>query len=301
MSGDQAQRHSLVLAGVMVLAVAAGVAVGGGALDPAAPPGGVDPLRGLVGVAGLLLALPLPGYAVMRAMFVGRLPEPVQQLALVVGLGLSLSLVGGFLLHATPIGMSRGSWAALLAGLTVLASLVALWRELRQPARTPMRSGTPMRAVTSVRSGTWMRAGTPWRGALRGTQARLLGAALLIVLAAFAVARVGAVEQPQPGFTQLWILPAEGSAVAVGVQNREGSDQRYTLRLSADGEALGPGRVIALGDGETFEARLPVPASLTATGSGATVQAVLERSGQTEPYRRVLLRLGDEAAPEGQP
>lgn len=283
MSDIRHRRDLLLLMGIAVTAAVAGVAVGGGSAAPgASPAGGVDALRGL---AGLLLALPLPGYALMRAMFAGRLPEPVQQLALVIGLGLSLSILAGFLLHFVPVGMSRGSWAATLAGLTVIVSLIALSRELRLPVA--------QQALAGVQQAD---AGAQPLGRLGGSQARMLGAAVLIGLAAFAVARVGAAEQPYPGFTQLWVLPGSDSSISVGVHNREGSDQRYTLRLSAGGEALGAERAVALADGQTFQVQVRLPASLTMPGSGATVEAILERQGESDPYRRVLLRLGQDAA-----
>jgi uncharacterized membrane protein len=80
------------------------------------------------GAAALLFVLLLPGWAITAAL----LPEKVfgfwERLAIAVGLSIAIAMLTGLLLHLTPWGIQTGVWWSLMAGITLIAGLVALGR-----------------------------------------------------------------------------------------------------------------------------------------------------------------------------
>ncbi|MBX3029591.1 MAG: DUF1616 domain-containing protein [Chloroflexi bacterium] len=179
-----------------------------------------DLAPGTEAIAGALLGLGVPGLAWVRALFPRRTLDRAERWALVLGIQLALLVVTGFLLHLSRPGLSSASWGAFLADISLVACLVAWWRE----RRASRGDGRP--AV--VRS-------TPLFAAAPTSQLLMLLAAAMVVVVAFAVARVGVLVQPDPPWTSLAIVPADGgSVVQVAIHNAEGIDETYRLVLSAD-------------------------------------------------------------------
>jgi len=88
-------------------------------------------------VVGSIFVLWLPGYSFMRALFPGRpslkTPEksldPVERVALSIGVSLALVPIIGFVLNYTPWGIRLTSEISSLLALTVTAATVAVIRE----------------------------------------------------------------------------------------------------------------------------------------------------------------------------
>ena len=220
-------------------------------------------------IFALPLVLLLPGYALTAVFFPPnrRLGIP-ECAAFSLGLSLAIAAFGGLLLNWTPWGLQAGSWAVLLASVTVGASLVAL---VRRRGRLATDAGWP-------------------NTELRVHHVLMFGLAALIVVAAIAVARGGALHQSTPGFTQLWILPAgetDQDAVRVGVYSMESSSKQYSLLILVSGRVVREWPSIELEPKETWETTIMPPAWQSETG---TVEAVLSLIDAPEAvYRRVTL------------
>lgn len=231
-------------------------------------------------LSGVLVLLPLTGYSLTRALFRPLELHPAERVALALGLAASTAILGGFILHVSPLGLTAGSWAALLAGETLLALLIAALRE----------AGTAREAVTQRQAplpGTLATSRAPGgrRGLLDPSQLALLATAAVLTVSAVLLARVGAAEQPYPGFTQLWLLPGEDGTVTLGVRNEEGQRAAYELELIVDGRVQERPVRIDLPDGGQVE-RVERIISTAATVPVEARLFRLPRDGDG-PYRQV--------------
>ena len=95
-------------------------------------------------------------------------------------------------------------------------------------------------------------------------------------------------DQPHPGFTQLWMLPGQASngqpSVQIGIVNDETGTMRYTLVLKRDQETIRHITDIALTRHGTWEETI-----LIVPGSKQTlIEGDLYLTGQATPlYRSV--------------
>ncbi len=236
----------------------------------------VPPDIALIRILTLPLVLVLPGYALTAALLPNRSLGVAERLMFSLGLSLVVVVLGGLVLNWTPFGLRASSWAVLLAGITLAASVVALVRRRGQSISAP----------------GWLRVGNV---GLTLRQGLLLGLAAAIVCGAVAVSIIGAERQSYAGFTQLWILPAGGAnaekAVSLGVSNMESAAMEYRLAVTMDGKVVKEWPSIDLNPNEKWEATLV----LTPTGSAgiAGVEADLYRvEAPTTIYRHVVLWLG---------
>src|SRR5436305_601345 len=76
--------------------------------------------------------------------------------------------------------------------------------------------------------------------------------------AAVGLAVTGAVRQPQPGFTQLWLSPQQQSAhtLSLGVTNNQGRATSYRLVLRSDGRVISTWN-LTLGEGRSWRRTVP--------------------------------------------
>jgi len=83
---------------------------------------------------GLLTVFVLPGFAVERALHAGPDPDPAAdpdaQPFVWLGFSLAISVVTAVALAASPIGISRESFAVALGGFTALVALYAGLRSM---------------------------------------------------------------------------------------------------------------------------------------------------------------------------
>jgi uncharacterized membrane protein len=235
----------------------------------------------LTTLAGVLLALALPGMALTRALFPGPGLGRAERVTLTIGLQLALIVVCGFLLHTLRQGLNLASWGALLADITLVACAVAWVRSRRVNAT----SATP-----SVGA-----AGDSWFAAfahLPTAQLAMLVGAGVVAALALGVARAGVVAQPQPPWTALGIAAADGGrAVDIDITNAEGRPETYRLVATLDGEPLAAFDDLVLADDGTLTQAIALPRA------GAFLRQIdvgLWRSSDPEdgePYRSVRLSL----------
>jgi hypothetical protein len=181
-------------------------------------------------------------------------------------LSLALTALSGLVLNWIPGGLRPQGWAVFLAGLTVGACAIA-WRRRERLGQGPV----PI-PLLPVNLG----------------QAILLASAATLAVAAVLVARAEAERQPEAGFTQLWMLPAEQApAVRLGVRSLEPTPATFHLQLLSGGRVVREWPAIRLERGQQWEADAPLP------GLGSErVEAVLYRDAAQDPYRRVGLSGG---------
>lgn len=222
-------------------------------------------------LAGALLVLWLPGYALTAALFAeGKLSLPLR-LLLNLGLSLAVTGVGGFVLNLTPWGLGPLSWAMWLGGATILAAGFALSRRNRERILYPQAD----------------------RLDLTVSQGLLMGAALIVMIAAVGVARWGALEAPSTPFTQLWATPimrSDGEAIQIGIYNGEGSTETYTLQVKIGDEIIYGWSALMLAQDQRWQQIVQLPAELAA---GAPVEVQIYRTAAPDQlYRSVVLRQG---------
>jgi uncharacterized membrane protein len=225
-------------------------------------------LPGMVGnIAGgatVPFVLVLPGYVLTIALF-GRHLDGFERLAITIGLGLAVLILGGLLLNMLPPGLDSVTWLAYIGFVTA----VGMWTAAVRGSWDGIRWQPP----------TWHpRASLP---------VGLLSVSLLLVGGAIAFDIAGAQDQPKTTFTQLWMVPShQGLSVSVGILNDEGSDVGYRLRVFVGGRTLADWRGIHLTNAQRWTRDLRVPGSVTKQHQA--VHAALYRSGKSNaPYRTV--------------
>ena len=257
---------------------------------------------------GVVLAIPLvlmlPGYTLTQALLrkraadqrsgssessdglllqprlkIGRLFGAVDSVAFSLGLSLVIDVVVGFLLNLTPLGLRWQSWSFTLGLLTALfAALAALLRQ-KQPVR--------ILAHTSGRDNTRRHnKSRPYK------EGALLGAALVVAALAICLSMMRP-PQPQPSFTQFWMLPStsanSGCAVHIGVQSFEAGTVTYRIQVTSDGAQVASWSSIRLATQQEWDQLVPL---LPAGGGSVFVDARLYRlDAPGRIYREVHVSL----------
>jgi uncharacterized membrane protein len=176
---------------------------------------------------GVVLAVPLvflaPGYLITETLFPNRALEPVQRLVFTLALSIAFTIFGGFLLNLFPAGLRMLPWTLWLGALTTIFTLLAFLRRQRAPQPAEQRV-QPQRI--RVPFATFI----------------LFGMAALVIGLSVLYSVVGAEQQPHPGFTNLWIVPAtQGSntcAVSIGIQSFELAPTSYRVVVTGNKDQL---------------------------------------------------------------
>jgi len=215
----------------------------------------------------LPLVLVLPGYAIVEALSTRR-RRGSERVVFTLGASLSVAVLAGFLLDALPWGLRAESWLVALGGVTAIGLVLASARR---------------RATTDPPPPLLRRPVARWRAVV--VTALAVAAAVL----ALVVAREGAVDQPQAGFTRLWIQggPTEGTGVVrLGVESGELGETSYALHLEVAGRIKQIWSPIVLQPGERREVEQQLaPAELR-----SVIEGKLYLIGVPETvYRRVAL------------
>jgi len=242
---------------------------------------------------GIILALPLilffPGYTLTQALFRRREPEQVSsvlpgqsalkpghpiggtdQLVLSLGLSMAIDVLVGFVLNILPTGLNSFSWIFSLSLLVIIFAVLAV----------------VFRRKDRVKTTTTLRMRFTLQDAL------LLGLALLIAGSAIWLAIIRLI-QPQPSFTQLWMLQANQNsktcAVSIGIQSFETSAETYRMVVTVNNAPAKTWAAIALVPQQKWVQSLPVT---SASANSLYVEAQLYRVSQpTIVYRDVHLTL----------
>jgi uncharacterized membrane protein len=189
--------------------------------------------------------------------------------------------VGGVLLNFAGWGLRTSTWAIGLGCLTLAASIVALRRR-------------DAYELMGMRPHTLADASSRWPIRMSVRQAALLVVAVVALSGAVVAARVGATEQPTPGYTQLWMLPSSASAhratAQLGIKNMEAKSMTYKLAFMVNGKAERTWPSIRIQPGAVWQITVALP---SAGSSTAPVEAVLYRVDAPKTvYRYVELQPG---------
>jgi uncharacterized membrane protein len=234
-------------------------------------------------VLGIML-IAAPGY-LLGQLLVGSRTAGLERVIVMTGLALAVPVLGGLLLYAAGVPLHRPGWLGLLAGVT-LAADTALFA--RRRAAAAGRADQPATHVQTVPSGAapgdlQTAPGEP-RPAGRASRwhVAVFAAAVLVAAAAVGLAVTGAVRQPQPGFTQLWLSPQQQSAhtLSLGVTNNQGRATSYRLVLRRDGRVISTWN-LTLGEGRSWQRTVPF------TGKQVLAAGLYLLPDLTHPYRYV--------------
>ena len=228
-------------------------------------------------LVGIIFALPLtfilPGYTITQVLTRKREPEQtpaahssmpqtglkkgrpldsIDQLVLSLGLSLAVDVLLGFTLNVFPFGLQAQSWALSLGILTTLFALLALFLRRKHTVQV---TSVPRLRITLRKVRLVADPSAPVQAAsvprLRITifDAILVGLVILIATTAIWTAITRPLE-PQPSFTQFWMLPAnqanKGCDVSIGVQSFELTPLTYHVVVSVNGTQIGSWSSIAL-------------------------------------------------------
>ncbi|GAA3457901.1 DUF1616 domain-containing protein [Dactylosporangium matsuzakiense] len=232
-------------------------------------------------VAGLLLTLVLPGYAMTRGLFPGRSLSRIERGTLAVTLSLAALALGGIGMFAGGARLSRLSWAELGVGVTVVSALVGYLRQRRRSDRNWSTAETTEQGAVPKH---------PMALSTRTALLRLapLGLAVLLVAGAAALSWHSASRADAVAFTELSIVPAgpvaQGAAereVVIGVICHEQQTTQYTVKVH-NSEGFQSSFTPRVRNDATWTVTAKVPAT-------GVVVAELYREGDKTPYRSVHL------------
>jgi hypothetical protein len=229
-------------------------------------------------MAGLPLALYLPGYTLTAALFANRPLDRATRALLSVACSLLLTVLSGLLLNTLPWGLQPATWALALGLICWIGGTVAVARRAQHPAPGEMPS------VAAMQSGPF---------GLRPAHMLLIGIAVLGALGACWWSIQSALTAPFVGTTQVWLVPVPDSHTAavnrvqIGLRNLEGQPMTYRLQLLVDGAILSEWPAITLQDGEAADSYYPLPA---AGRANERVEALLYRADDPlQVYRRAVI------------
>jgi hypothetical protein len=215
-------------------------------------------------IAGLLLVFVLPGAGFATAVFPPGRAGRVEWIVAAVALSIGLNIMGGFVLHLSPFGLTGTSWALLLGAVALVTDM---GRHSKARWRQPMQLSGTMAA-----------------------QGGLLLAAVGVAGGALLYSAESLVNQPRPSYTVLSAQQTDDQAGAamlkISVSNAEGDEASYRLSAQQDGAELGAWPSIQLRAGEAWTGGLTLP-----TGPPATtpIVATLYRGESDTMYRQVLI------------
>lgn len=243
-------------------------------------------------LVGIFFALPLifilPGYILTQILIRERLPQPLDsysymlqpgshkgqpvggadQIALSLGLSLTVDVLVGFTLNLFPIGLQALSWTLSLGLFTTVFALLAAF----------LRRGNVTRVIRVPRLRITIYDGI------------LFGLAILVATVAIWFAIIRPLE-PQPSFTQFWMLPenqaSKSCAVSLGVQNFELTPVTYQVVMTGNGSQVSTWSSITLAPHEAWVLSVPVTPG---SASSMYIEARLYREDKpTSVYRNVHL------------
>lgn len=241
-------------------------------------------------VLALPLVLFLPGYALTQALFrrkatsseaaasdksarpaIPKLGHPIgkaDQIVLSLGLSMAIDVLVGFTLNLLPIGLMQLPWIFSLSLLTLLFAVLAIILRRKDTVQT---TGAVKLRLTFL-------------------DCALFALAALIVASAvwFSIIRLA---NPQPSFTQFWMLPADQAhktcTVSVGIQSFETTSTTFNVALTVNNAPANSWSAIVLEPQQKWTQLVTVTPGPT---SSISVEARLYREGQPSTvYRDVHL------------
>ncbi|HVB62936.1 MAG TPA: DUF1616 domain-containing protein [Ktedonobacteraceae bacterium] len=243
---------------------------------------------------GILLVLPLtfivPGYVLTQVVIRRRSSEPsldasselllrpglklrqppgiADQIVLTLGLSLAIDVLVGFGLNFSPVGLQASSWALALGLFTTVLTLLAVFLRQKDSARTASASKLHITIYDGL----------------------LLGLAIVVVIAAVWLAIIRPLD-PQPSFTQFWMLPVrnDGCSVSIGVQSFETMSVAYRVVMTINHAQTDSWSSIVLSPQQTWSRSAVVTPENT---SSLYIEALLYRTNEPgKVYRNVHITL----------
>jgi uncharacterized membrane protein len=228
--------------------------------------------------AGLTLGLVLPGLVFARVILSRTPIARIEQFLLAPGLSLAIAVISGLVLDEFHIPLTSASWAIAL-GLVTVAGLVVV--AIREGQSEVVRRPRGLREWLTVAS----------RGGRRSLSTGAVAMFAMAALSVGAAVAIGALGQrdrdSRTAFTELWALPAHGSASAVrlGVRSHERGAVHYGIRVSIDGRMV-RSQALTLRPGQMWQSTQLV------ARSGQRVDVALRTSPRGPVYREVHLTAG---------
>ena len=226
-------------------------------------------------VIGIILALPLvlvlPGYTLTEALFHKRSLDASHRLVFSLGLSLAIDILSGLVLNLLPIGLQAISWAMFLGLLTAVFSLLAMY----------------------LRRGALVNVTQPLRFHFSISRFVVFGLAMVVAALSILLAVIGVIQQPHPGFTQLWMLPAvqagKSCDVRLGVHSFESTPVTYRITMTVEQAQTTTWPSITLASEQEWDRLVPVPPKAT---DNVLVEVQLYRVDKPQAaYREVSVTL----------
>ncbi len=223
-------------------------------------------------IGGLMLLGFLPGYAFVCAVILPESIDQLQRLGLGFALSIPLTVIGGFVIDQSALGLRTGSWLFWLNLVIYGFAGIALTRRARRPLLEPI--------LPRLRISWW--------------QVVMVGAAVALVAGAIVIARNSALEQ-RTAFTELWIKPLDQSQnqqITVGFHSMEFTPKTYTLEVEIGGTVtvLHKWEAITLKPGESWQMDIPRPEGFDDLPQ--VVASLYLSTDLSTPYRQVFLNPG---------
>jgi uncharacterized membrane protein len=249
-----------------------------------------------------LLTLPFIfgiGYLVGAAIFPGNQLRALERFLLTLGLGLSILILTGLLLHFMPSGLRAEAWAGILFLFGAIAAGIAYLR--REMANTKgifqsrSHSHSPARP-TKEKSDSRPVTGKHIQSTLANNRLAdlllvlALSLSVLIVVISAAIAFMPAPQAPFQGYSLFWMMPRHSSGmeqVELGVRSMEFQTQTYRIELYLGDQLVQQWEDIQLAPQRQLTILLDLDENWP---ENQGLEARLYLEGQTErPYRMVRL------------
>ncbi len=241
---------------------------------------------------GVILALPLililPGYMLTQALFGRKKPTPLATANLIrrpslkigqpinvadhvilsLGLSMAIDVVVGFALNILPIGLRALSWTLALGLLTTVFALLVVFLRRKETAQAKKN----VRPRFTVPEYTF------------------LGLAILVTGGALWLSGIRP-PNPQPSFTQFWLLPAANNScqVQVGVQSFEATAESYRIVVTSNSTNVSTWSSVVLAPQQKWGQAIIVKPGASALNY---IEAVLYRADNPQViYREVHVTL----------
>ncbi len=245
-------------------------------------------------IPGLIFALPLTfflsGYALTQTLFRRRVPEQMESspndlihrpdlklghpigstdaILLSFGLSMAIDVLIGFGLNILPIGLKTQSWILSLGLVTTVFVVLAIFLRRKDIPRIATRSRIRITLQDCV----------------------LFGLAILVVASAIWLSVIRPL-QPQPSFTQFWMLPdnqaSKTCAVSIGIQSFETTPETYRIVMAVNNTQTNTWSSIALAAQQKWVQSVRVTPG---TASSLDIEARLYRTDNPgTAYRNVHL------------
>ena len=192
------------------------------------------------------------------------------QIVLSLGLSMAIDVLVGFALNILPTGLTGLAWILSLGLITTVFALLAFFLRRKDALKTATKP----------------------RVRLTLQDCLLFGLAALVVASALWLAVIRPL-QPQPSFTQFWMLPANQAnktcEVSLGVQNFATGSETYRIVMAVNHIQTNVWSSVALVPQQKWIQEIPIKAGIT-TSSNFYIEAHLYRTEQPGAvYRDVHL------------